>query len=535
MNDKDDFWTLDRILPKKTVINRNPSRVDTVDVKVKSHGSSAGVDIRALFSAVNEKKGNNSLASAIEKESDYTHFTNSRIMNYAYSGFYNDALSYPNNARSLALSHFDRKPLADAQAVDYFSFKPSFSDLNLAQLEYYIYWRNEVYNGNIIKCSPSYAMLLVSEIINLPDLIPPEKGIGIIIDLWEKAFDDKTRYDRMLSDTVFEYCIIHDLPIPFERLRGVLNSSKAPVSQVLGLLYVIDHLLLKPTDFSSDDLAFIFENCLSYSFKQGKHYSENDKFREMLDLEYYSVLAKFFKAFPDCISKIFDDHEKRTSPIKIIKPAFLNINVSSDIKRNIVFEYYSFDKGDVEFQQLVNLAKHLENRFRSECGIRARLAVSALPPEFKSALDNAMSNVTTPDESKKDNKEAPLIQKKVEIDVGKAIQIEELSWDTTKMLTEGIEVFVPDPSEEDGIPENIDECSRLSEVELNVLRALIGNSLSEAEAVCRASGQFLDSVAASINEKLFDDFDDIVIDISTKCIFDEYISDVCEMFFKEKK
>lgn len=531
MNDKDDFWNLDRILPRKSNAASTVSRVDTVDVKNDKAPSSRGVDIRALFSAVNEKKGINSLESSIEKERDYTHFSDSRIMRYAYVGYYNSALTYENKARAYALKLFGKKPVRVPEYVEYFSFKPSFSELNSAQLEYYIYWRSEVYAGKVFPTAPSYVMLLVSEIVNLPDRIEPERGVIILVDLWEKAFDDKTRFDKLLSDTLFEYCIVHDLPIPYDRLRRVFNTSKSPVSQVLGSLYIIDFLLKNSSEFTEEDLSFVFENCLSYSFRQGKHYTTNEKFKNLLDTRFYAVLLKFFKIFPDCISKIFDNHEKRTSPIKIIKPAFLNINVSSEIKRNIVYEYYSFDKSDVEFQQLINLAKHIENKFRSECGIRARLSVNALPIDFRTALDKAILEFIIRNEPLVQKSEVKL-QKKVNIDINRAISIEEASWDTTKMLTEGIEAFEDDLFVGEA---QSDESSLLTDLELDVLYALLKENFPKAESLCLDAGQFFDSVASSINEKAFDSFDDIIIDINSKCVFEDYVTDITEKFFKEKK
>ena len=532
MNDKDDFWNLDRILPKKTVHKNNFSKVETVEIGTKNPTTANGVDIRTLFSAVNEKKGINTIESAIEKERDYTHFNKSRIMRYAYVGFYNSSLSYDSKARAYALNYFDRRPQRIVEHVDYYSIKPSFSDLNIAQLEYYIYWRDEIYHGNVIKASPSYAMLLVSEIINLPDKIEPQNGLDILITLWNKAFDDKSRIDKLFSDTVFEYCLVHNIPVPYQKLRDVINNARSPVSQILGTLYVIDYLLDSPQNLTESDLSFIFENCLSYSYKQGKHYALNEKFRNILDSSFYKVLSKFFKGFPECISKIFDNHEKRSSPIKIIKPAFLNINVSSAIKRNLVFEYFSFDKSDLEFQQLINIAKNLENRFRAECGIRARLAVSVLQPEFKIAIDKAVLEVLN--NSACDSQEVDQrFTKKINININRAIIIEEQSWNTTKMLTEGIEVF-----EDEAIAESVeisDNSCELSEMEIAVLYDILNNDIQNAIIRCDRSGQFIDSIIASINEKVYDSFDDIIIDSNSKCVYDEFGSDITEMFFKEKK
>lgn len=519
MKEKDDFWNIDRILPKSNTVGNTPHKVETVEVTTGA-ASRNGVDIRALFAAINEKKSVNSFESSIEKEYDYTYFSESRVITYAYIGKYSNILAYDNRSRTYALELFDKSPDTDSEFVEYFSFKPSFSDLSKAQRDYYLFWRYNIRQGFFAKTSPSYVFLLVSEIVNLPDKIPPKEGLDLIISLFDECIDDIPKYERLISDVLFEYCVVHNLQIPYKRISSIVYKFKNPISNIIGSLFVFDYLLNRSSDFSEEELKFVFEKNLSFSYSSGKHYSENSKLAFMLDSYFYKILGIFIRETPECITQIYSRHENRASPIKVIRPTFLLINASSEIKKNLVFEYYSFDKTDVELLYLLNIAKCIENKFRGLCGIRARLTVTPLDENSRRTLDRIFDSVIP---NKRDT-ETPVKanNKKVHINFNAAQKIEEASWETTKMLTEGIDVF-------DDIPETSNEAEvfrAFTDLETNVIHALIKKDLDSAIAECQKQGVFLDAVITTVNEKALDIFNDVIIDTENMSVYDDYVTDV---------
>ena len=251
MKDKDDFWNIDRILPKGNSVPNKPTRVVTTEISTGSAHIS-GVDVRMLFSVVNEKRSVNSLESSIAKECDYEYFNDSRVISYAYVGKYSNVLSYDNRIRMYALRYFDKSGNENAEFVEYFSFKPNFSELSAPQLEYYLSWRSCVRRKLFFKTSPSYVLLLVTEIVNLPDKILPKEGIDLIISLFLNCLEDASKFERIISDILFEYCVVHNIPIPYEKIAPIIYTFKNPITNIIGSLFVFDHLLVGKNNFSEE-------------------------------------------------------------------------------------------------------------------------------------------------------------------------------------------------------------------------------------------------------------------------------------------
>ncbi len=542
MQNKDDFWNLDKILPKKAPHAEVQKSVECVQVDSNSPPSQSGVDIRVLISAINEKRGINSLESAVVKERDYSHFQNSNVVNFAYVGSFNNSFTYENRIREHALSLYNKKGIPDAPFSEYFSFTPTFYELSREQLNYYLSWREEVRNSVFKKTSPSYALLLVTEIINLSDLSSPKDSLDLLLKLWKNCLSDDKRYDKIMADLIFDFCLVHDLEISYEELQPVLYSISAPVTSILFSLFVFDFLLVSKKDLQEDDLRFLFEKILCYNYRTGKHYKENAEFQALIDNNFYSILKQFFSQFPLYIEEIFEKHKKRSSPIKTVRPAFISINTSSKIKKNLVFEYYLYDKTDIELDVLLNVAKHVENKFRALSGIKARLAAGTLPVESKKELDrifsSRFSSFTRSDEIRLPQPE----RHKIAVDTNAAKNIEAESWETTRKLVDGVEIFFDEEDEKD-VSFNTQDTndsdfsslySLLNSDETNVLCALIEKNIPKAEAFCLDIGTFLDSMIISINEKSTDTIGDVIVDPATKDIYEEYLQDIYALFSKEK-
>ncbi len=545
MTEKDDFWNLERILPRKKIhVHNKNENVECIDVSTSTPNDAkvSGVDIRMLISAVNEKCGVNSLENAIVKESEYPHFRNSNVITSAFVGKYNNTMVYENKIRSHAISLYHNAGQDDVPFVEYFSFTPAFYELSSEQLNYYLSWRRRAREGIFQKTSASYVFLYVTEIVNLPDKISPEDGLITLIVLWDECLSNEKRYDKAMADVIFDYAVIHGLKIPFILLEPIFLKTLTPFSSILSSLFVYDYLLVSKKELGENELKFLYEKELGFSFRTGKHYRSNPFFKDLLDTYFYSVLQVFFKNSPAYISEIFSKHEKRSSPIKVVRPAFLSINTSVEIKKNLLYDYYVYDKNDVELDHLINLAKHIENRFRALSSIRARLSVSPLPDESKRLIDTIISKLLPSVSNGEPIRQTLHEAKKVTLDVNRAKFIEEESWQTTKKLTDGIEIFYDDEDVEECEHEEVSELSgfellfsQLDLHEKKILSLLAEKNINKAETSCRENGTFLDSEISRINELSSDSVGDVIIDISTKEIFDEYVDEVTMLLSKEKE
>ena len=62
--------------------------------------------------------------------------------------------------------------------------------------------------------------MLIFEIINIPDLLPPENGLDMLVFIWESYRKEHPVLNRHLYEWVCDYCLIHKLDgryIPLSR------------------------------------------------------------------------------------------------------------------------------------------------------------------------------------------------------------------------------------------------------------------------------------------------------------------------------
>ncbi len=528
MSEKDDFWNIGRIVPNKKIQHGMIPEVKPVDVVSDSAFVPCDVDLQSLFGALKDNKSLNTVESAIVKEKEYEHFEKSNVIIMAYVGEYNNLMQYQNKIRSYALDYFSKEVEFTPPYADYFSYKPSFDELSFEQLNYYIYWRNNVKKGIFEKVSDSYILLFITEIVNLPDRFSSEYGIQLICDLWINC-SQTSNIDKIVSDIIFEYCVVHNIPVPYKKLEAKLQIANLPSSHILLVLFAFDYVLAQKSELTNCDVEFVLKNLLNYSFISNKHYKENSDFRNLTDLHFYDVFRTFLNSNPSYISDLLQKRKSRTAPTKVIKPAFLYINTSLEIKRNIVYEYYPFEKNDIDFDRLLNIAKYTENKFRVASSVKAKLAVSQISLEDKSKIDDILNTVLF--SKNKYGTEKRVVKNKIlKVDIEKAKNIELSSWQTTKMLTEGIDTFSDDTDDvvllSEDFSDSGENSGKLGDFEIYIINCLINSQYEKAVSECSSKGVFFDSVMTAINEKMFDVFDDTVLDLQNGRVYDEYLDDV---------
>jgi hypothetical protein len=366
----------------------------------------------------------------------------------------------------------------------------------------------------------------------LPDKIKPSEAVMLLVNVWENCLQSKSSLNKIFSDTLFEYCVVHDIEIPFERLEAIFYKTEHKSITVLSTLFIFDYLFSTKKEYSANDYSFILKTALSYSYSTGKHYTSNSEFKKAMDEYFHIIFGKILKECPFIISEISEKRIKRSAPVKIIKPAYLNLNVSLQIKKNLIYEYYAYDKGDVELLTLVNIAKVIENKFRSQFGIRARLAVSQIDERIKNTIDKIFSELYQKSVFKEASCKAPT-KRKIEVNLDRAQSIEASSWETTKMLTEGVDIFFDEG--DDSVEDVTDNGDCLSDVEQTVLQFLVDSDVQSAIKFSEQNGVFIESVISGINEKALDLIGDIIIDAADKRIYDDYIDEVMTLLHKEIK
>ena len=186
-SEKDDFWSLDRLIPKKKPISpfatRNVVTDFTADEDKKPKRESLERRLTQdsfLAPEVTEYRPNHPLIKSVKIKR--------RIDKYDFYG----------NFRKAAINYFGYKT-AKCPFAEFYSYMPQYSQLTASQRSYYFYWRDELYHGRYIRSDYSYIYLFVYEILNLPDLIPPARGLDLLLRVWCEYRRSLPRIDLYFS------------------------------------------------------------------------------------------------------------------------------------------------------------------------------------------------------------------------------------------------------------------------------------------------------------------------------------------------
>ena len=167
-SDKDDFWAVEKLVPKKKPF-------------LSPFATSSQVKVHTVEGEEGRDSSERKLTTVSRSQSiggevrTYYPEGHSLIKRVTIRKFI-DKFDFYGNFRKAALVYYDYKtPKCDF--VPYYSYMPQYSQLTSAQKAYYFYWRDEVRRERYIKCDYSYLYLYVYEILNLPDKFAPNLAI----------------------------------------------------------------------------------------------------------------------------------------------------------------------------------------------------------------------------------------------------------------------------------------------------------------------------------------------------------------------
>ncbi len=320
--------------------------------------------------------------------------------------------------------------------VPFYSYAPRYSQLNKAQLNYYLWWRQNARNGVFEKTDESYIMLYAYELAATSENEDKHAALEALCALISNLPVTKLGlvHKLMIRDIIADFCLIHGLPSPIASL-GSLEK------QVLFGSFL-------PEFFT--DLTLAREYCTPiiasmsmYDYRRSKIYSDAnaDVFRRGIDGALTAVInsEEAFSSITSFTRGVYGSISHERHPFN----RMVNI-VNKNIK--IEIEYYPLDNIK---SAVTDIVRYSENRIRDHLGIRSKLNVLTVNPLARQAIDEFFEENmpaqkfvdrrrkdarTVEDEMHEYDKlyEAP----KVKISPERAIEIERESWETTKRLTE---------------------------------------------------------------------------------------------------
>ncbi len=434
----------------------------------------------------------------------------------------------------------ERRALLDREVtykeyVPFYSYAPRYSQLNKAQLNYYLWWRQNARNGVFTKTDESYVMLYAYELAATGEGEDKDAAVSMLCKLLT-AFDNKElnlAYKIMIRDILVDFCLVHGLPSPIGTLGGLER-------QVLFGSFLPEFF----TDLSQarEHCAPVIASMSLYDYRRSKCYNE-------------STAEAFKKGTDGALAAVMDNDEAFSSITSFTRGVYGSVSLERHpfnrmvniVNKSIRLEitYYSLDNIK---SAITDIVRYSENKIREHLGIRSKINVLTVNPLARAAIDvffeNNMPAQKFVDRRRKDSRppkeevheydklyEVP----KSEISPERARVIEQESWETTKKLTEAFapevedEPIAPVISEPKATEEPVPEISepaapssnpeslysqlyeRLGEV-AGFVNMCKGASLLEQRKFASLHGTTADELADSINEAAVELFGDIILE-----------------------
>lgn len=493
-NGLDDFWDIEKLVPKKKpsaspFVTKSPSREHMIDGESSQNSS----ENRKLTISVRD-------ASTTDRSSyDYAH---SSLIGRVTVIRDVDKYDFYENFRKAALVYYDFKT-EKCDFAKYYSYMPQYSQLTMEQKNYYFYWRSELRRGRYLKSDYSYLYLYVYEILNLPDKVAPEEGIKILCNLWREYRKALPKIDSYFALWVQDYCLVHNLAAPMELIADF----------VYDIVFITDFPEFYLYDLESAG-AFGTESMLtylsSYDWRRGKFAAgEHAEFYKEHMLGALSAL--FADIFADGIAT--DGGESRT----LSRVAFAHSLCTHAVKCRLEIEYTPLSRDEGLRARVTEAVRYTENKLRAIIGIKSRLGIKVLPEHYKGIIDAYFAPVINAEKQKKTPRVIPEYERLYDapreaLSFADADELELASWTTTaRLVSEEAEAEIEEAAAAPTAmaKENTEE-NTIENTEADTYG--LGASELAAISACLSGGKVDDFTAERINEAFADGFGDIILE-----------------------
>ena len=519
-NERDDFWDLDKIVPKKKPV---PTTFATTQ-KTTVHTIEGKDDGKK-----EERKLSFDNMPSKSRSEEFTYYPESAglIRSITIKRFV-DKYDFYGNFRKAALIYYDYKqPKCDF--ASFYSYMPQYTQFNAQQKSYYFYWRDEVRHGRYIQSDYSYVYLLAYEILNLPDKIPPEEGIKLLCKLWREYRESLPRIDAYFSQWIQDYCFVHNLPCPMPEIRDFVFDVVA--SSDFKEFYLSD---LKSA--GDDGVEAMIAYLSDYDWRKGK-FAEDDN-PDNIRIYRNHMLGAMRMLIGELCGDFSDLSTAETA--KLTRDAFPHSLCTHAVKCKLTIEYVPLSSDEKLRTAVTAGVRYTENKLRAFFGVKSRLGIKDLPDEAKRILDYYFDSIFEMERIRKERDLAPEYEnlynaEKKALSFADADEIERASWTTTARLVDGSEEYAEDEEDvtitvDKPLPEESvtatatvdagDDSRRFGLNDEDI--ALIRRELESADA------EIDDMAFERINEAFANNFDDIILehDGERYVIIEDYRDDI---------
>ncbi len=344
----------------------------------------------------------------------------------------NDFSFYTGFGQNAANSH-NRRGIP-VSPVPYGSFVPQYSQMDDRQLAFYLWFRDNARVGNYLEADFAYILLYVFEILNLPELIPPEVGMQILCGMWAHYREKYRKLDTYLCEWVPDYALIHGIQLssaiePF--LGDIVRRAQCKE-------FYLDNMTPPGGKLSRRALevlaAVLLEAYSDYDYTKSRYYTGGN--REIYDETIKEAL----------IMVLTDAYENNRGMFnldrvyRLTRDSYCGAIIQTDQKRRIDIAFNSCIRSPDTRRFVTGVVKYTENKLRGRLRIKAKLGVTEISPEDMARIEQWFGPDEAPVKKKTVTPEEETYLKQYEADtVGfdfhAAHQIEADSWVNTSRLT----------------------------------------------------------------------------------------------------
>lgn len=512
--EKDSFWDLTNLVPKKRISSAESTRFSGTDmladvVSTPSRSDPEGTVKESKFSEKStvithyvHPHNSDEEKSKPKPEAEYEPLNSliHKVEIYPWRIQYN----YFDQFDMLAHRYFNVKPQYVPENIPFFSYIPHYGHMDRAQLDWYLYWRSLTLEGKFVNTSYSYILLYAYELIALSDTVEPLRIRDLLCALWAAFRKEHPQLDRFMCDWICDLSIIHRIEPPSlerELFEAVMNNCTLKE-------YFIP---CRGNDYRlyADVIA---KYCSSYDYRKSKFYNAANA--ELYDKHIIAALEHVMSQYSDA-GHIFSGIGLTDS--HMVKDTFVGAICTHRVKKKIEVDYASFSRTNDLRYTVGSIIKHCENRIRAYLGIKSRFGAVMLHVGVRQCLDSyfdANLKGYHPSQLKKNNEPAEYEKMydtpQVPFSREKALDIEKESWKTTRML---VDAFEDDKSSlplgtdkaGDGDQSVSEGVSCMVETAKNAVEAKTVENIKMSEAVENAEPSEVDDTGlSSMSDELFE-------------------------------
>ena len=555
----DDFWDISALIPpKKKEVSRAPAAIQLTEITSESRESAAISETQTRLTqrpdtpAVSKAKTTSEAhPKSQEQGTVITRYIQPHGVRPAQAPIQPDDEYVPESAMLHRVRIYDWKTTYQyyedfckhatffhsrhgepCQPVAFFSYVPQYAQMNRAQLNWYLYWRDGVRRGEILPTDYSYILLYVFEIINLADTIDVRVGQQQLCALRTAFRGTYPRLGHLLDEWICDYSLIHHLPPPETEDLRVLGDC------------TLKEFYVPSTDASHRYASALIAFGSNYVYTKSKFAVGENR-------------ALYDKHMPGALCACIADQGEVGARMagagleesRLIRDAYTGALCSHRVKRRIEVDYCSFARSHELRILVTDIMKYTENRLRAYLGVKSRLGLYALPQTFRDCIDRYLQGalpqkIRAVANEPRQEYEAMYDVPRTALDIHLAAQIEASSWNTTERLIaafgeESDPIAVPSEQpkqEEKPYVETLTPCESNAEEETDDLNAKLSeyrifinfalqNDTAGQQAYAKERGEMMDSIVDRINEIAADVIGDILLEENEDggyCVIEDY-------------